>query len=161
MILDRVAVAIATAAGSGYAPIAPGTAGTAVAVPLAFLLAGLSSWAFGAVIVATIGIGIWAADRADRIWGTHDSGRIVIDEVAGYWVTVLVVDRTSWVLLVLGFFVFRALDILKPPPVRAIDRRVGGGAGVVLDDVAAGVLGAALLWGLGRLGALEWLVGRF
>lgn len=144
-MISRIAIAVATAGGAGFSPVAPGTAGTAVAVPLVFVSSALPLWAFAAIALVTIAAGIWAAGVADRTWGTHDSGRIVIDEVAGYFITMLPVSRSSPAALVAGFFVFRALDILKPPPVRAIDRRVGGGAGVVLDDVAAGVMGAALM----------------
>jgi len=123
-------------------------------------MAGFSLWAFALVTVATIIIGIWAADRADGVWGTHDSGRIVIDEVAGYFVTVALVDRSQWVVLVIGFFVFRAFDIIKPPPVRAIDRHVGGGAGVVLDDVAAGLLGCGAMVALEYAGAFDAIISR-
>lgn len=155
-MISRIAIAIATAGGAGFSPVAPGTAGTAVAVPLVFLMSPLPLWAFAAITAATTIVGIWAAGRADRHWGTHDSGRIVIDEVAGYFVTMLPVSRSSWAALVAGFFVFRVLDILKPPPVRAIDRKVGGGAGVVLDDVAAGVMGAALMAAAAAGGLIEF-----
>jgi phosphatidylglycerophosphatase A len=150
-----VARAIATAGGAGYSPVAPGTVGTAVAVPLAWLSAPLPIWAFALVTVAVIAVGIWAAAAADRHWGTHDAGRIVIDEVAGYFVTVLLFDRGDLTVLLAGFVLFRVFDIVKPPPVRAIDQRLGGGAGVVLDDVAAGVMGAAVLGALVWLGVLE------
>jgi phosphatidylglycerophosphatase A len=152
-----VARAIATAGGAGYVPIAPGTAGTAVAVPLTYALAGLGWAPFLAVTAAVTAIGIIAAGEADHSWGTHDSGRIVIDEVAGYMVTMAPVDRHDLWTLVIGFALFRLLDQLKPPPARAIDRRMGGGAGVVLDDVAAGVWGAAIMWGLAHWGALAAL----
>ncbi len=146
-----VARLVATAGGAGYAPFAPGTCGTAVAVPLAWALASTSVWAFAAVIAVVTALGIWAAGVADQSWGTHDSGRIVIDEVAGYLATVALVDRSSLPILLIGFVVFRVLDILKPPPVRWIDRHVAGGAGVVLDDVAAGIIGCALMVALDRL----------
>ena len=139
---------IATAGGAGYSPIAPGTCGTAVAVPLAYAASTLPLWGFALITIATILVGIWAADVSDAFWGTHDSGRIVIDEVAGYFVTLLAIDRTDWALLTLGFVVFRFFDIVKPPPVRWIDQNVPGGAGVVLDDVGAGILGCAALYGL-------------
>lgn len=153
----RVAFArgLATAGGAGYSPFAPGTCGTAVAVPLVFGLAGLDLWVFVAVTAAVTAVGIWAANVADASWGTHDAGRIVIDEVAGYMVTMAPVDRHDGWALAVGFVVFRALDIVKPPPVRMIDEKVGGGAGVVLDDVAAGVMGAALMWALARWGPLR------
>jgi len=148
---------IATAGGAGYSPLAPGTAGTAVAVPLAWLASPLPWWQFLAITAAVIAVGIWAASVADRSWGTHDSGRIVIDEVAGYFVTVALIDRSDWRLLVIGFFVFRAFDIIKPPPVRWIDRNVGGGTGVVLDDVVAGIQGAAVMVAATSWLPLEWL----
>src|SRR4051794_4807820 len=139
--LNTLCKAIATALGAGYSPVAPGTCGTAVAVPLAWALASLSVWQFALVVVVVTGVAIWAADRADRAWGTHDSGRIVIDEVAGYLTTMVLVDRHHWAPLAAGFVLFRALDIIKPPPIRWIDEKLPGGWGVVLDDSAAGVIG--------------------
>lgn len=158
--LNALSKAIATALGAGYSPVAPGTCGTAVTVPLAYVLATLPIWQFAIVIVAITAIGIWAADRADRAWGTHDSGRIVIDEVAGYLTTMLLVDRGHWAPLVVGFVVFRVLDITKPPPVRWLDRNVPGGFGVVLDDVAAGVIGMVIMAALAHFGAFAWLAAR-
>ncbi|WP_428267462.1 phosphatidylglycerophosphatase A family protein [Haliangium sp.] len=155
--IDSFAKFLATAGGAGYAPVAPGTFGTAVAVPLVWLTGGWSWWAFLVLTAAVTVVGVWAAERADRSWGTHDSGRIVIDEVAGYMVTMMAVARADWLLLGLGFAVFRVLDITKPPPVRAIDRKLGGGLGVVLDDVAAGVLGCAVMWALVETGAVAGL----
>jgi len=150
---------LATAGGVGYAPVAPGTCGTAVAVPLAWALAGLPWWSFVAVVVAVTLAGVWAAEVADRAWGTHDSGRVVIDEVAGYLATVAFVDRADVVVLLVGFVVFRALDIAKPPPIRWFDEHLPGGWGVVLDDVVAGVIGAAILVGLDSAGAFEAIRG--
>lgn len=152
-VTSWLARAVASAFGAGYSPVAPGTCGTAVAVPLAWACRDLDTLSFVAVVVGVTVIGIIAAQLADRAWGTHDSGRIVIDEVAGYLVTMAPVDRGSWRALLIGFVVFRALDILKPPPVRWIDEKVPGGAGVVLDDVAAGVIGAAIMLGLHAAGA--------
>ena len=156
-VVSFVARAVATAGGAGYSPVAPGTCGTVVAVPLAWVCRGSDTWQFLALIVVVTLVGIVAAHRADRDWGSHDSGRIVIDEVAGYLATVALVDRGSWWVLGIGFVVFRALDILKPPPVRWLDEHVPGGAGVVLDDVAAGVMGAAIMVGLDAAGAFEAL----
>jgi phosphatidylglycerophosphatase A len=155
--LNSLSKAIATALGAGYAPIAPGTCGTAVTVPLAWALAPLEIWQYALVVIGVIAIGIWAADRADRAWGTHDTGRIVIDEVAGYLVTVALVARDHWVPLAVGFVVFRILDIFKPPPVRWLDRHMPGGFGVVIDDVAAGVIGMFVMLALDRFGALAYL----
>ena len=157
MLLAVVARIIATAGGAGYAPVAPGTFGTAVAVPIAWATAGLDLPIYVGVAVAVTLVGIWAAHIADAWWRSHDSGRIVIDEVAGYLVTVALVDRGDPWVLGIGFVVFRALDIVKPPPVRWIDERLPGGTGVVLDDVAAGVIGAALMVGLAAAGAFAAL----
>ena len=88
-------------------------------------------------------------DRIVAVVGSFETSRgepqIVIDEVAGYLICVASVDRGDWLLLAIGFLVFRVLDIAKPPPIRLIDRKLGGGTGVVLDDVAAGALGAGVM----------------
>jgi phosphatidylglycerophosphatase A len=157
--LNALCKAIATALGAGYSPIAPGTCGTIVAVPLVWALAGLPIWQFAVVVLAVTGVAIWAADRADRAWGTHDSGRIVIDEVAGYMTTMALVDRGHWIPLTVGFVVFRALDITKPPPIRWLDENLPGGWGVVLDDSAAGLIGMGLMVALDRFGAFTYLAG--
>jgi phosphatidylglycerophosphatase A len=152
-IVNTTAKGIATALGAGYSPVAPGTCGTLVTLPLAWALAGVGLWPYVAITAAVIAIGIWAAGRADRAWGTEDSGRIVIDEVAGYLVTMTLVDRSSWVALAVGFVVF------KPPPIRWLDQNLPGGFGVVMDDVAAGVLGLGIMVALDRFGALAYLAG--
>ncbi len=150
--MNSLAKVVATALGAGYAPVAPGTCGTAVAVPLVWLLAAWPWWQFAALTVGLTLLGVWAAARADAAWGTHDSGRIVIDEVVGYMFTMTFVPRDQLVTLAAGFVVFRALDIVKPPPVRWLDEHLPGGWGVVLDDVAAGMIGAAGMWGLAEAG---------
>jgi len=154
-----IARLVATAGGAGYSPIAPGTCGTIVAVPLTWALADVPLFAYVGIVVGVTLAAIVAASRADLAWGTHDSGRIVIDEVAGYLTTMALVPRDApWVLAV-GFVVFRFFDIVKPPPVRWLDENLPGGAGVVLDDVAAGVMGAAVMVGLAELGAFTALAG--
>ena len=142
----RLARFIATAGGAGYSPVAPGTCGTLVGIPIAFACRSLDTCLFVALVVLISVIGAAAAHVADRSWQTHDSQRIVIDEVAGYLLTVAFVDRGNpWVLLV-GFVVFRALDIAKPPPIRWFDRHVHGGIGVMLDDIVAGAIGAVIVY---------------
>ena len=154
-----IARIIATAGGAGYSPIAPGTCGTAVAVPLVWATASLPLVGFAVLSVVVTVVGIWAASRSDEYWGTHDSGRIVIDEVAGYMVTMLFVDRGDLALLLCGFVIFRFFDIVKPPPVRWLDDNLPGGTGVVLDDIGAGVYGCAALYGLSVAGASGYLHG--
>lgn len=157
--VDRLAKAIATALGAGYVPIAPGTAGTAVTIPLAWVCRSLPLWQYGVVCVAITAIAIWAADRADRAWGTHDCQKIVVDEVAGYMVTMALVDRAHWIPLLAGFVVFRILDSVKPPPVRLLEDKLPGGWGVVLDDVGAGIQGMVIMVALAHFGAFAWLAG--
>jgi phosphatidylglycerophosphatase A len=133
-------------------PIAPGTFGTLAAIPLWWWLAPLPLWVGAATTLLLIVLSVWISARAERIHGGHDSGKIVIDEVVGMLVTVIGVPF-DWSLVVTAFFLFRALDIIKPQPIRWVDKNVPGGLGVVLDDVAAGVVGCALLHGA------HWLAG--
>ncbi|MGE0548533.1 MAG: phosphatidylglycerophosphatase A [Kofleriaceae bacterium] len=155
--MNAVAKAVATALGAGYSPIAPGTCGTVVAIPLVWAAAPLSLLQYVGVVMVLTAVAIWASDRADRAWGTKDNQRIVIDEVAGYAVTMVPVARDAWPELLVGFVVFRALDILKPPPVRWLERNLPGGFGVVLDDVGAGVIGAIGMVVLDRFGVFAKL----
>jgi phosphatidylglycerophosphatase A len=132
---------LATGAYSGYAPVAPGTAGSLAAVPLIFLSAQLFSFSVTlhlAVIVFAIAGACWVAGLADRALGEHDSGKIVIDEIVGFLVAMAAMGVSPG-RLIFAFFLFRLFDIVKPPPARFFDERVPGGAGVVLDDVFAGL----------------------
>jgi phosphatidylglycerophosphatase A len=143
----RLALTWATFFGAGYFPVAPGTAGTAAAIPLWWALTHLSWPLYVAATVVLTLTGIAAADRAGRYYGVADSGHIVIDEVAGYLVTMLFLPRTA-LAAVAGFFLFRLCDVVKPPPARFFDRdpRWKNGAGVVLDDVAAAVWAWVATW---------------
>jgi len=149
---DRLALVIATGAGAGLFPVAPGTAGSAVGVLVYLPLSFLSLEAYAIAVGLVILVGIWAADRAERHYREKDDGRIVIDEIAGQLVTLaplvaLAPDARSRAPLLLfgGFLVFRAFDIWKPRPARWAEERLPGGAGVVMDDVVAGALGLLLM----------------
>ena len=142
----RLALAVATGAGSGYAPVAPGTFGSAVGVLIYLPLSGLGAALFAVTAMGLLFLGIWAADEAERVFTRKDDGRIVIDEVVGQLVSLAPLvalaapDRVrSPLLLVTGFVAFRVFDIWKPGPVRWAERHFQGGAGVVMDDVVAGV----------------------
>jgi len=91
-------------------------------------------------------IGAWAAVAYDRATGQHDSSAIVVDEVVGQWLAMIPIAWGLWWHYLLAFGLFRVFDVLKPWPIRWIDRKVGGGWGVMLDDVLAGVLAGVLTW---------------
>lgn len=132
---------LATGAYSGYTPVASGTAGSLVALPLVFLslqIFHVSLILQVVVLVLAIVGACWIAGAAERYLGEHDSGKIVIDEIVGF-LTATALLELPLRRLVIAFFLFRLFDILKPPPARYFDRRVPGGAGVVLDDVCAGI----------------------
>ena len=156
----RVAAVIATWFGAGLLPRAPGTWGTLAAVPFAWVLGQLGQGAFLAALLVVTVVGSWAADVYCRATGRHDNQHIVVDEVAGYLLTLALSPRTPLYLL-LGFAFFRLFDITKPPPVRWIDRHVQGGFGVVADDLGAGVYSALVLYLLERAGAIATLARLF
>jgi phosphatidylglycerophosphatase A len=131
-----VPLALATALGAGYAPVAPGTWGSAVGLLLWFLLP--SSTSFQALaIVVVVAAGIWSASVAERHFGRTDPGEVVIDEVAGMLVT-LFLNPVGWPGAFGGFLLFRAADIVKPFPARRLER-LHGGFGIMADDVMAGI----------------------
>ena len=151
--MRNLVIFIATGAGSGYSPIASGTAGSAVGVALFAALAwglGLSTLPLLAVTAAVTLVGVWAADRAEAIFGGKDDGHITIDEVAGQLISLLFLPL-RWEVLVVGFFLFRFFDIVKPPPARQLES-LRGGLGVMGDDVFAGLYanltGQVLWWAL-------------
>jgi phosphatidylglycerophosphatase A len=133
---------VATAGGLGYAPVAPGTFGSLVGIPLVPVLAAVDDragrFAYAATVALLIAVSIWAASRADEMLPGHDHGRIVIDEVAGMIVGSLFIPST-WTAALLLFALFRLFDVMKPFPANRIDRDLPGGLGVVADDLVAGV----------------------
>jgi phosphatidylglycerophosphatase A len=146
--MRRFVIVFATWWGTGYSPFASGTVGTLAAIPLYCLLARLPLPAYLLALLPLTVFSCWVSDRAEEIFNEKDSGKIVIDEVVGYLVTMTGVTL-SWKGAVLGFFLFRFFDILKVPPANFIDRHLKNGCGVVLDDVVAGVYACV---------ALHWLL---
>lgn len=124
--------------GSGAAPFAPGTFGTLAAIPFFAGLSLLPLTVYLAVITVAAVIGIWLCGVTSRDMGVHDHSGIVWDEFVGFWLTMAAVPF-SWTAVLLGFVAFRLFDIIKPWPVRTIDRRVAGGLGIMLDDLVAGI----------------------
>ncbi len=148
---------LAQGLGAGRVPVAPGTAGTLAALPLYLLLARLPDWGYLLAAAAVALAAVPVCGAAARRLGVHDHPSIVLDEVAGFLVA-MAPAPAGWPWVVAGFVLFRIFDIVKPPPVRAADRRVGGGLGIVLDDVLAG-LWAGLC--LALAGALAGAGGPF
>jgi phosphatidylglycerophosphatase A len=135
----------------GYAPKAPGTAGSLAAIVIAWLLhayAGVPPWGFAILALALLGPAIWSADVTAREAGLKDPQVVVVDEVVGQWIAIggaaFGKAGMNWKAWCAAFVLFRAFDIWKPPPVRQLER-VPGGAGIVLDDAMAGVYAALVL----------------
>lgn len=137
-------VLISTGLGSGFVPVALGTAGAFVALTLwyiGYLFNDTATlfWITITVIVATTLVGVWTSNVMEKYWGT-DPRAVVIDEYVGTWIPLLMAPcgNYTWILALLGFAMFRIIDIFKPLGCRWIDQNVKGGWGVMLDDVLAG-----------------------
>jgi phosphatidylglycerophosphatase A len=130
--------------GSGLAPTAPGTAGTAAAIPLYLALAFGGTWVYFIGLAVVIAAGIYLCDRTSRVLGQHDHPAIVWDEFAGFLVTMVWVPVAVDTVLA-GFILFRVFDVWKPWPISQLDRRVKGGLGVMLDDLVAGIYAAVIM----------------
>ncbi|MCZ6560824.1 MAG: phosphatidylglycerophosphatase A [Gammaproteobacteria bacterium] len=137
---------IALGFGAGLAPVAPGTAGTVLAVLLEY-------WARqwlpdvlqrAILVLVMIVFGIWVCHISARKLGQHDHQAIVWDEICGYFLTMLAAP-SGWRWMIAGFLLFRTLDIVKPWPIREVDHSIGGGFGIMLDDVVAGLISAAAI----------------
>ncbi|MDY0269335.1 phosphatidylglycerophosphatase A family protein [Trichloromonas sp.] len=142
--MNRFILFLSSNAGLGYAPVASGTFGTLAGIPVFYLLSGFPPLLYLLTWLALLFLSFWAAGAAGKIYGVADDGRIVIDELVGYLVTVAFLSF-SWNAALLGFLLFRVFDILKPPPASWFDQRLKNGYGVVLDDVVAGLYGAVAL----------------
>jgi phosphatidylglycerophosphatase A len=122
--------------GAGLSPIAPGTMGTIVAIPLYLLLAKLSLFHYFIVVVLGTILGVIICDDAARRIGVHDFSGIVWDEIIGYlWMMMGL--PLNWIWIIFGFFLFRLFDIWKPWPISWMDREVKGGLGIMVDDLMA------------------------
>jgi phosphatidylglycerophosphatase A len=139
--MRTLVVFIASAAYVGYIPIASGTFGTIVAIPIFWAFAQLAQQSpalYLLAVVASILAACWVAGRAEAYLQEHDSGKIVIDEVVGFLAATLFLPA-SWSCTLAAFVVFRILDVIKPFPAGWIDANMPGGYGVTLDDVVSGL----------------------
>jgi len=152
--MRRLIVLLATAGYAGFVPVAPGTAGSLIGLILAWAIFGgiwqvpwqITVPAFAALFV----LACWVSGRAEEIFNQPDSSHIVIDEVLGM-VATMFQNPVDWVHLAVGFLLFRLFDIVKPFPAGLIDRSVRGGAGVMLDDLAAAIYANVVLRIVARL----------
>lgn len=167
-MLDRVVYWLGIGLGSGLPRRAPGTWGTVGGFIVAIPLMSLGFVPFLIITLLSCLIGIWICGRTSELMQTHDDPHIVWDEWAGIWITLLpfsymsVTTDTFWqdisqslsiIALILAFILFRFFDIIKPPPIGWADKRVAGGLGIMLDDIIAGVMAAAV-WLVVMLGIL-------
>jgi phosphatidylglycerophosphatase A len=142
---------LATGFGSGLSPFMPGTVGSVAAIPFWWLMTFLPLQLYSLVVLVGISVGVYLCHRTARDMGVHDHGSIVWDEFIGMWITLMAIPVLNgwWVLA--GFVIFRIFDIWKPWPIRWFDKNVHGGMGIMVDDIIAGVVSAAVLYGAGLL----------
>ena len=142
--MRRLFLLLATGFGVGYSPIAPGTLGTLIAIPIYYFLSKIPSPLYEITLIGFFFLSVWISDNAERSFGKKDDQRIVIDEIIGFLITMLWLPETLR-FIIMGFFLFRFFDILKPFPIRRLEKGLKGGYGVVLDDAIAGVYSNILI----------------
>ena len=143
-IQEKCLVLFATGCYAGYIPIAPGTFGTLIAIPLCYLLSELRALEGILFIVAFTGSAVWISGKVEKVIKKKDAGLIVIDEMTGMLVTLFLIPWSAKS-VVAGFFLFRLFDIAKPFPIRRLEEKLPGGWGVVGDDILAGIYANVVL----------------
>ena len=131
--MNRLVKVISSGFGLGYSPVASGTVGSLLGIPLVWFYPNSLVMALLLII-----LGIWSSSQGEKLFGEKDSSKIVIDEVAGYYLAMLALPLT-WPFFLSAFFLFRILDVIKPGPIKRL-QELKGGWGVVADDLAAGIL---------------------
>ena len=159
-MLDRLVYWLGIGLGSGLPRRAPGTWGTVGGLIVAIPLLSLGFVPFLIITILSCVIGNWICGRTSELMGGHDNPHIVWDEWAGMWLTLLplsymgIADGNFWqniaqsssvVAIIIAFILFRFFDIIKPPPIGWADKKVAGGLGIMLDDIIAGIMAAAVL----------------
>jgi len=148
---NRLVHFLAFGFGAGYAPVAPGTFGTLVAIPIYLLLMQAPLPVYALVVLGMFAAGVWLCETTERDLGMHDHSGIVWDEIVGYLITMCMAPA-GWVWVVVGFLLFRLFDIWKPFPIRLLERRIQGGFGNMFDDALAGLYSLVILQMLSRYG---------
>ena len=155
--MRRLGLLIATCGYIGFAPVAPGTVGSAAGVAVFYLIRGVeAAWAQPLLIAVLFAAGVWAASIAEQALGGTDPGPVVIDEVVGMLITLLWLPVTPLGAFA-GFLVFRVLDVVKPWPSRQFES-LHGGLGIMADDAMAALYGHLLMRGLAWIAPAGWLV---
>ena len=155
--MRRFGLFIATCGYLGYAPVAPGTFGSAAGLVVFFAVRSSGSPAVeAAVIVLLFLVGVWSGTEAEHHFGAIDPQPVVLDEVVGMLMT-LAFHHVTWGGAFVGFLVFRVLDVFKPWPAARLER-LPGGLGVMADDGMAAVYGNLVMYGLIALAPRGWLV---
>lgn len=142
--MRKFLIHLATLFGVGRFPKGPGTAATVVTIPLVLLLGNMGPLVYMAAIVLLLPVGIVACEFYEQAKGGHDHKEIVIDEVLGFLITMVWLPMT-WQAIAIGFALFRLLDITKPLFIGYLDKRIQGGLGVMVDDVAAGIIASLIM----------------
>jgi phosphatidylglycerophosphatase A len=151
--VNFIVKAIATGLGTGLCPVAPGSVGTLLGIPIYLVLAGCHWLVFLSGIVLISAIAVYASGAFETASGQKDPGRIVIDEIAGFQVALFLVAPTVWHVIA-GYALFRFFDIVKLYPANLCETKLPGGYAVVMDDIIAGIYAnivlriAILLWGI-------------
>lgn len=141
---ENLVLFIASGAYVGAVPVAPGTFGTLMALPLWWFFNQLPAGLYLVFLLLLIMVAFWSAGEAERILHQVDSGVIVIDEIVGFLLTTVLISF-SWPRFIAAFLLFRFFDILKPFPVNWCDENLHGGIGVVVDDLVAGIMAYIVL----------------
>jgi len=141
---NDIVVFLATGCFTGFLPLMPGTWGTFAAIPIVIIVHRVDLILQGIIALAFVTFAAWVAGRAEILLEDHDPRPIVIDEMAGFLISLLWLPLNA-LILCLGFALFRLVDIVKPPPISSVEKRMRGGWGVVIDDVLAGVFTNAAL----------------
>lgn len=143
-MVNSILLQLATFFSIGRIAQAPGTFATLATVPIWYLLAQTGPLIYMVVTLLLVGVGVLAAQAYEDQSSQHDSKEIVIDEVVGFLITMTWVPIT-WQSAVIGFALFRFFDIVKPPPIRQLDQKIQGGFGVMVDDIAAGLISSVIM----------------
>ncbi len=141
--MNHFIVILATGFGVGYVPLAPGTLGTLLSIPIYYYLSEIPFPLYEITLTGFFFLAVWVSEKTGSLFGKKDDQRIVIDEMMGFFITMLWIPKTT-LFVILGFLLFRFFDIVKPPPIRLVEK-ARGGYGVLLDDGIAGVYANLLL----------------